>query len=90
MFSQVVNQFTREKFSAISKIDSKGRVSIPICLRVKLKLLEGSRVKFLLLKDRLLIIPENGQSSVKASTEVCETSRPGSIPDSGPKKEVIE
>lgn len=48
-------------------------------------MLEGSRVKFLLLKDRLIILPENGQSSVKASTEVCETSRSCSIPDSGPK-----
>jgi hypothetical protein len=30
-------------------------------LRAKLRLLEGSRVKFLLLKDMLIIIPENGQ-----------------------------
>ena len=55
-------------------------------MRAKLRLLEGSRVKFLLLKGRLIILPENGQSSVKASTEACETSRTGSSPDSGPKK----
>ena len=86
MSSQKVTQFTREKFSATSKVDSKGRVSIPIGLRARLELLEGSRVKFLLLKDKLLILPENGQGSVKASTEVCETSRLGSILNSGPEK----
>ena len=64
-----------------------------------MKLLEGSRVKFLLNSDKLILIPvndsdviciTNGQRSVKAaqnsSVRVCETLRSGSIPDSGPKK----
>ena len=49
-----------------------------------MKLLEGSRVKFLIENDKLILIPENGQGSVTVCKEVCETSRSGSIPDSGP------
>ena len=75
--------FTREKFSAISKIDSKGRVSIPIGLRARLRLLEGSSVKFLLKDNRLILILDNGHGSVTVSKEVCEASGSGSTPDSG-------
>jgi len=77
--------------SAFSKVDSKGRVLIPIKIRAKLKILEGSRVRFLLLKDKLILLPENqdnfyGQSSVRVSTEACGASRAGSSPASDPKK----
>ena len=74
--------------SAISKVDSKGRVSVPIGLRAKLGLVEGSNVRIFLDKDRLIVIPysyaKNGQSSVKVSTRVCGTLRSGSSPDSDP------
>ena len=84
-------QFTL--FSAISKIDSKGRVSIPVKLRWKLRLTEGSCVKILKRKNSLVLVPfseedtlEYGQGSVKVSTRVCETLRPGSILGSGLRK----
>lgn len=79
--------------SAISKVDSKGRISVPIGLRAKVKLVEGSRVKILKRRKSLLIVPcsdedllEYGQSSVKASTGVCETPRPRSILGSDPAR----
>lgn len=71
-------------FSAISKVDSKGRISIPIGLRLKLNLLEGSIVKIALNDKKLIIIP-NGQSGVRVSTKVCGTLRPGSSLGSGLK-----
>ena len=72
--------------SAISRVDSKGRVSIPVGLRYKLKLIEGSAVSFEVKGKKLFLSPVNGQSTVEFSTEVCGTSSSGSIPDSGPKK----
>lgn len=45
--------------SFISRIDSKGRISIPIRLRAKLKLVEGSKVRIIENKNRLIIIPES-------------------------------
>ena len=76
--------------SAVSKVDSKGRISIPIGFRVKLKLIEGSRVKIVLKKDRLILVPD-GQSSVKVSIDSksakdCGSSRAGSSPASDPEK----
>ena len=60
--------------SAVSKVDSKGRISIPIGFRWKLRLVEGRKVKIVLNKDRLAIIPNsdfarvtNGQSGVSAA-----------------------
>ena len=104
--------------TAISKVDSKGRISIPIRLRAKLNLVEGRFVKITFQDNSLILIPNSdvtcvtnvlaktkggkmfsekffslykmfrGQSSVKVSTGVCETSRPGSIPGSGPDVEL--
>ena len=77
-------------FSAISKVDSKGRITIPIGFRAKLRLLEGSDVRIVLKNKKLIIFPYNGQSCVngisskKASTQLCGSCRPGSIPGSGP------
>ncbi len=70
----------------ISRVDSKGRVSIPVGLRYKLKLIEGSTVSFEVRSDKLALIPVNGQSGVESSTEVCGAFSSGSIPDSDPKK----
>lgn len=71
--------------SAISRIDSKGRVSIPVGLRYKLKLLEGNTVSFELRANKLVLIPVDGQSGVR-SMEVCGASSSGSNLDSDPKK----
>ena len=56
----MVREFTTaiSNFS-IAKVDSKGRISIPIALRAKLNLLEGTRVKIVLNKGKLIIIPKN-------------------------------
>lgn len=70
----------------ISKIDSKGRISIPIALRLKLKLIEGSSVYCIQKGKKLILIPANGQSGIKASIGDCGSSRLGSIPGSGPKR----
>ena len=70
----------------ISRVDSKGRVSIPIGLRYKLRLLEGSEVSFQVEGKTIVLIPVDGWSSVKASTEVCGASSSGSTSDSNPKK----
>ena len=75
-------------FSAVSKVDSKGRVAIPIGLRYRLRLLEGSEVNFKIKGKAIVLIPVNGRSGVKVSTEVCGTSSSGSSPDSDPKKVV--
>ena len=73
--------------SAISRVDSKGIVSIPIGLRYKLRLVEGSEVCFKIRGKTLVLVPDNnGWSGVKASTEVCGTSSSGSTPDSDPKR----
>lgn len=75
--------------SAVSRVDSKGRVSIPIGLRAKLRLVEGSNVRIVLEKNRLIVSPNsdaNGQSSVKVSTRVCGALRPGSSLGSDPNK----
>ena len=72
--------------SAISRVDSKGRVSIPIGLRYKLGLLEGSEVGFLVKGKSIVLISVNGHSGVKVSTEACGASGSGSTPDSDPKK----
>jgi len=75
--------------STISKVDKKGRISIPIQLRAKLGLLEGRFVKIIFKNGSLILIPENftsdGQSGVKASTRVREARRPSAIPGSDPK-----
>ena len=76
--------------SAVSRVDSKGRVSIPIGLRYKLKLFEGSEVSFQVKGNKLVLFPVNGRSGVKASTEVCGASSSGSTPDSDPKKKVVK
>ena len=70
----------------ISRIDSKGRVSIPIGLRYKLRLAEGSEVGFRVKGKTIVLIPVSGSSGVKASTEVCGASSSGSTPDSDPKR----
>lgn len=72
--------------SAVSRVDSKGRVSIPVGLRYKLRLIEGSAVSFEVKGSRLILTPVNGQSGVKVVTEVCGASSSGSTPDSDPKK----
>ncbi len=72
--------------NTISRIDSKGRVSIPVGLRYKLKLIEGSVVSFEIKGKNLVLTPVNGQSGVEFSTEVCGASSSGSIPDSDPMK----
>lgn len=70
--------------TAISKIDSKGRISIPIDLRARLNLIEGSTVK-IILKDRKLVLIPYGQSSVRVRTKACGALRPGSSLGSGLK-----
>ena len=77
---------------AISKVDSKGRISIPVGLRWKLRLKEGSLVRISKRKNFLVLFPfserdilKDGQSSVKVGTRVCETLRSGSNPGSGLK-----
>ena len=83
--------------SAISTVDSKGRISIPIGLRAKLKLLEGSKVRILKRRKSLVIIPcsdedvlEYGQISVRVGTnksvKACEAFRAGPSPASGLKR----
>lgn len=72
--------------SAIFRVDSKGRVSIPIGLRYKLRLLEGSEVGFQVKDNKIVLIPVDGRSGVKVSTEVCGASSSGSTPDSDPKR----
>lgn len=76
--------------SAISKVDSKGRISIPIGLRAKLGLVEGSNVKIVLEKNRLVVTPDSkvrdGQSSVNGNIRGCEPLVSGSNPDSDPRK----
>ena len=72
--------------SAVSRVDSKGRVSIPAGLRYKLRLIEGSAVSFEVKSKKIVLIPVNGQGGVEFSTEVCGASSSGSIPDSDPKK----
>ena len=72
--------------SAVSRVDSKGRVSIPVGLRYKLRLIEGSPVSFEIKGKKLFLIPVNGQSGVEFGTEICGVSSSGSIPDSDPKK----
>jgi len=61
--------------SSISRVDSKGRVSIPIGLRYKLKLIEGSEVGFQIKGRAIILIPVDGRSGARVSTEVCRTSR---------------
>lgn len=43
--------------SAVSRVDSKGRVSIPVGLRYKLRLIEGSAVSFEVRGNKLILIP---------------------------------
>ena len=69
----------------ISRIDSKGRVSIPIGLRYKLRLSEGSEVGFRVKGKSIVLIPVDGSSGVKVSTDDCGSSSSGSSPDSDPK-----
>ena len=83
MLSQKVNQFTFNAVKqTISKIDKKGRISIPISLRAKLGWLEGSKVSINLNGDRLILL-QDGQNGVKVSIGTCGVSGPGSIPGSG-------
>ncbi|MBI2543100.1 MAG: AbrB/MazE/SpoVT family DNA-binding domain-containing protein [Candidatus Aenigmarchaeota archaeon] len=49
--------------SAISRIDSKGRVSIPVGLRYKLRLMEGSAVSFEVKGKKIVLVPVNAQLS---------------------------
>jgi AbrB family looped-hinge helix DNA binding protein len=83
-------------FTAISKVDKKGRISIPIGLRAKLGLVEGRFVKITFKNNSLILIPSevismtNGRSGVTASTRVCETRRPGATLGSGPKSDKDE
>ena len=72
--------------SYISRVDSKGRVSIPIGLRYKLRLIEGSEVGFRIKGKTIVLIPVDGWSGIKVSTEVCEASSSGSTPDSDPRR----
>jgi len=57
-------------FTAISKVDSKGRISIPVRLRAKLGLVEGISVKISCRKNSLVLVPENvtGVTNVSAKT----------------------
>ena len=76
--------------SAISRVDSKGRVSIPVGLRYKLRLLEGSEVCFKVKGKTIVLIPVDGRSGVKVSIDDCGSSSSGSTPDSDPKRKVEE
>ena len=72
------------KFSAISEIDSKGRIYIPRKVRAKLNLIEGSRVGLEVKNGKLLIYPLSiGRDGVGVSTGVCGTPGPGSNPGPG-------
>lgn len=77
--------------SSISRVDSKGRVSIPIGLRYKLRLVEGSKVGFQVKDKTIVLIPVDGQIGVKVGTDsvsakACGASGAGSTPASDPKK----
>ena len=68
-----MNEFTKSESvtlsSLISKIDSKGRITIPIRLRAKLRLVEGSNVEISLKKNKLVVSSCNGQRGVKIDTD---------------------
>ena len=83
-----MNQFIREKPSFISKIDSKGRISIPISLRSKLKLLEGSEVVLSVSGSSISVVPLDGQDGVADCIGACGASGSGSSPGSGPLKKI--
>lgn len=69
-------------FSSSTKLDSKGRITIPMRIRAKLNLLEGSKLKLLVEENKILLVPI-GQGSVKVSTGACEAPSLSSIPGSG-------
>ena len=60
-------------------------MSIPVRLRAKLGLLEGSKVSVSVNGNSLVLSP-NGQGSVTASIGVCGTPGPSSNLGSGPSK----
>ena len=72
--------------ATISKIDSKGRVSIPMPVRARLKLLEGSEVRLSVRDGCIYILPLDGRNSTMASAGDCGSPCPGSSPGSGPLK----
>lgn len=89
MLSRAIQFIDRRlnSFIAISKVDSKGRITIPIGLRARLRLVEGSEVKIMLNTNRLTIVPFGyGQSGVRVSTDkgakACGASDAGSSPAS--------
>ena len=45
--------------SAVSRVDSKGRISIPVGLRYRLRLIEGSEVRFRIKGNKLVLVPIN-------------------------------
>ncbi|MBI4176792.1 MAG: MraZ N-terminal domain containing protein [Candidatus Aenigmarchaeota archaeon] len=69
MFSQLENRrFSNSSSACISRIDRKGRIFIPIRLRAKLRLLEGTDI-VIAASDGCLIVFPNGQKSGGAADE---------------------
>lgn len=67
--------FTKRKsnlISAISKIDSKGRISIPIKFRAKLGWIEGNEVRIVLNKNKL-IVTLNDEGTIDSKNSRMET-----------------
>lgn len=73
------------KFSL--KIDSKGRILIPVEIRKTLGLFSDKDVIIELVFDKgYAKLYRNGYDGVIGNTEVCGTSKSGSNPDRSPKK----
>lgn len=93
-----MNQFTRRAsvgdllspgsrsaiFTRSAKLDSKGRLSLPIDVRRSFGLDEGSEVRIMFSLDNNLVLLVIGQDGVEASIGACGAPGRGSIPRPDP------
>ena len=93
-----MNQFTRREavgdllspgsrsaiFTRSAKLDSKGRLSLPIDVRKSFGLDEGSEVSMVFSLDMNLVLLVIGQDGVEASIGACGAPGRGSIPRPDP------
>jgi bifunctional DNA-binding transcriptional regulator/antitoxin component of YhaV-PrlF toxin-antitoxin module len=76
-------------FARRARLDSKGRLSLPVDVRRNFGLDEGSEVLMIFSLDKnlvLLVIGEDGQDGVKEGMEDCGSSGPGANPGPDPEK----